>query len=77
MIRVTCYACQGEGLSGDHECGEDCCACRYPEPNVRCDICEGKGYWFLESTPENFAALAKSAEELQYEEVDETGAILR
>lgn len=26
-----------------HDCGEDCCACIDPEPNVMCDVCEGKG----------------------------------
>lgn len=38
-----CYNCD-EGYS-DHDCGEDCCCCLNPEPNVRCDICEGKGGW--------------------------------
>src|SRR4051812_35672501 len=28
-----------------HECGEDCCMCLDPEPNVRCDVCNGKGGW--------------------------------
>ena len=36
-----CWNCE-EGFS-DHDCGEDCCCCLYPEPNVRCDICRGKG----------------------------------
>jgi hypothetical protein len=31
-----------EGLS-HHDCGEDCCCCAYPEPNVRCDLCNGHG----------------------------------
>lgn len=30
-----------------HDCGEDCCACLHPEPNVRCDICGGNGGWWL------------------------------
>jgi len=29
----------------DHDCGEDVCCCLDPEPNVRCDICCGKGGW--------------------------------
>ena len=39
---VDCWQCGGEGFS-HHDCGEDCCACLYPEDNVRCDICYGKG----------------------------------
>ena len=38
-----CYNCE-EGYSY-HDCGEDCCCCLDPEPNVRCDICEGKEGW--------------------------------
>lgn len=41
---VECWNCGGEGLT-DHDCGEDCCCCLYPEPNVRCDICEGAGFF--------------------------------
>lgn len=26
-----------------HDCGEDCCMCRYPEPNRRCEECQGRG----------------------------------
>ena len=42
---VTCWQCGGEG--GFHDCGEDCCACLYPELDINwpCDICEGKGGW--------------------------------
>ena len=40
-----CWNCGGEGTSG-HDCGEDCCACLYPEDNVGCDICNGKGGWY-------------------------------
>lgn len=40
-----CYNCDEDGFS-DHDCGEDCCACLYPEPNVVCDICRGKAGWF-------------------------------
>lgn len=41
---VDCDWCGGEGMS-DHDCGEDCCACLYPEPNVTCDLCGGAGGW--------------------------------
>jgi len=37
-----CPNCGGTGYSS-HECGEDCCACAYPEDNVICDWCDGKG----------------------------------
>lgn len=42
------YQCQNcdEGLSS-HDCGEDTCCCLDPEPNVRCDTCNGKGTWFI------------------------------
>lgn len=40
-----CYECGGEGVSG-HDCGEDCCCCLYPEDNMRCDICRGRGGWW-------------------------------
>ncbi|MHC4616794.1 MAG: hypothetical protein ACYTEQ_03475 [Planctomycetota bacterium] len=39
---VTCWQCGGEGFS-HHDCGEDTCCCRDPEPNVTCDICKGEG----------------------------------
>lgn len=42
---IDCDQCGGEGLSY-HDCGEDCCCCLYPEPNVQCDQCEGKGGWW-------------------------------
>ena len=32
-----------EGYS-DHDCGEDCCVCFDPEPNICCDECIGHGY---------------------------------
>lgn len=46
-----CCECD-DGFSG-HECGEDCCACPYPEPNVVCQYCWGRGgrHWCL-SSPE-------------------------
>ena len=37
-----CQNCGGEGVTS-HDCGEDCCCCAYPEDNVVCDICGGKG----------------------------------
>ena len=40
---VECDNCD-DGYS-DHDCGEDCCCCAYPEPNVECDICRGHGGW--------------------------------
>lgn len=39
-----CYNCE-EGYS-DHDCGEDTCCCLNPEPNVVCDVCDGKGGWW-------------------------------
>ena len=41
---VDCDRCGGEGLDG-HDCGEDCCACLYPEENEVCDQCDGLGGW--------------------------------
>lgn len=37
-----CDNCGGIGLSG-HDCGEDCCVCADPEPNVPCEYCRGYG----------------------------------
>lgn len=68
-IRVTCWNCRGDVFVG-HDCGEDTCCCLNPVDNVVCDVCEGKGYWLLEATRENFKALAESSEELEYEEMD-------
>jgi len=39
-----CWNCE-DGLSG-HDCGEDCCCCLYPEDNVVCDVCRGRGGWW-------------------------------
>ena len=44
MVLQECEACGGEGVSG-HDCGEDCCCCKDPEENVRCEFCEGAGCW--------------------------------
>lgn len=41
----SCWSCGGEG--GHHDCGEDSCPCLYPEPNVNCDICDGKGSYHI------------------------------
>ena len=43
---VTCEECGGDGFS-HHDCGEDCCCCACPKPNVICDICCGEGGWWV------------------------------
>lgn len=56
--REDCEICGGDGVDG-HDCGEDCCCCRYPEENVTCQYCRGRGHWyecvssrqFCQSTP--------------------------
>lgn len=40
-----CWNCDEYGFS-HHDCGEDSCCCLYPENNVVCDICDGKGGWY-------------------------------
>jgi len=49
---VWCDNCDRDGMS-HHDCGEDVCCCLYPEDNVPCDWCDGRG-WFgvCLSTPE-------------------------
>jgi hypothetical protein len=42
ITNSACWQCGGECFV-DHDCGKDCCCCLDPQPNVRCDICEGKG----------------------------------
>jgi len=42
----SCETCGGEGVYG-HDCGEDTCCCRYPEENLRCQICDGTGGWYI------------------------------
>ena len=39
-----CYNCE-DGYSY-HDCGEDCCCCLNPEPNITCDICKGDDGWY-------------------------------
>jgi hypothetical protein len=72
--RVRCWDCGGEGYSG-HDCGEDSCCCLYPEDNMVCDTCDGKGYydtlepptdpdseyWSLEDDPEPISTPAGGA----------------
>lgn len=41
-----CWNCGGSGFT-EHDCGEDCCCCLYPEDNVECDICEGVGFYLV------------------------------
>jgi hypothetical protein len=45
---AECPHCDPEypGMSY-HDCGDDCCCCADPEPNVTCDICKGKGGWLV------------------------------
>ena len=40
-----CWNCE-DGYS-HHDCGEDTCCCLEPWPNVKCDICNGEGGWFV------------------------------
>lgn len=42
---TDCWNCGGEGVT-HHDCGEDTCACLNPEPNVTCEVCNGKGGWY-------------------------------
>lgn len=45
---VQCEQCDPDypGFS-HHDCGEDCCCCLDPVPNVPCDVCDGKGGWWV------------------------------
>ncbi len=46
-----CNSCE-DGFDG-HDCGEDCCPCLYPEDNIPCDYCRGKGVFHTcQSSPE-------------------------
>lgn len=45
LFWVYCEQCGGEGVDG-HDCGDDTCCCAYPEDNVPCDICRGRGGWY-------------------------------
>ena len=40
-----CWNCGGSGYVG-HECGEDTCCCRFPEDNIICDVCNGRGGYY-------------------------------
>lgn len=40
---IDCWNCQ-DGYSY-HDCGEDCCCCLDPVPNVECNICDGNAGW--------------------------------
>ena len=46
VLWVECEACGGEGVYG-HDCGEDCCACLYPEENEPCSMCGSAGGWYV------------------------------
>lgn len=35
--------CGCEDGYSHHNCGEDCCMCLYPDPNIVCDDCQGRG----------------------------------
>lgn len=52
----VCWDCQGERFV-DHDCGEDCCVCLDPEPNVLCDTCMGEGGWSLDAEEARKTAL--------------------
>lgn len=43
LTTEECEQCE-DGLDG-HDCGEDCCCCEYPEPNLPCQFCGGRGYF--------------------------------
>ena len=40
-----CDHCGETGMDG-HDCGDDCCCCRYPEDNVPCQVCDAAGGWW-------------------------------
>lgn len=52
MTWVDCWNCE-DGYS-HHDCGEDTCCCLYPEDNVTCDICRGRGGWWVCLSSENW-----------------------
>ena len=43
LTTEECEQCD-EGLDG-HDCGDDCCCCEDPEPNLACQFCNGRGYF--------------------------------
>lgn len=46
----TCEHCE-DGMSY-HDCGEDCCCCADPWPNVPCDMCNGRGFLYYCDNPD-------------------------
>jgi hypothetical protein len=45
----VCESCD-DGFVG-HNCEEDVCCCSYPEENVPCQTCEGRGGWERKDEP--------------------------
>jgi hypothetical protein len=46
MDWVECHELDCDG-GYYHDCGEDCCCCADPQPNVPCRTCDGNGGWFV------------------------------
>jgi hypothetical protein len=46
-IWEQCWHCHGDG--GFHDCGEDCCCCLHPELDLNepCEVCGGKGGYYV------------------------------
>lgn len=42
---IDCEQCE-DGYSY-HDCGEDTCCCLDPVNNVKCDVCDGEGGWYI------------------------------
>lgn len=65
MEWVGCWAGCEDGYY--HDCGEDCCCCLDPEPNVPCSECLGRGGWHectaLPHTEEQMAAYRQAKAE--------------
>ncbi len=43
LITEECEQCN-DGLDG-HDCDEDSCCCAFPEDNLTCQFCNGRGYF--------------------------------